>query len=103
VFRALHRQISAHTKALDVLVALGTHQPMTEEAICARLEISIAERQAVYPEVKFFNHAWDNPAALKQIGTLTADEVSKLTDGLFSMDFHSDQDWSGHKRCDQRH
>src|SRR5436305_2246249 len=86
VFRKLHRQIASGTKALDVLIALGTHQPMTEEAICARLEISVAERQSAYRAVKFFNHAWDNPAVLTQIGTLAADEVSKLTDGLFSMD-----------------
>ena len=38
VFRALHQHIAAGTKALDVLIALGTHQPMSEEAICARLE-----------------------------------------------------------------
>src|SRR5262245_49405041 len=86
VFRALHQQIGGATKAFDVVIALGTHQPMLEEAICARLEISLAERQAAYRAVQFFNHAWDNPAALSQVGTLAADEVSKLTDGLFSMD-----------------
>jgi nickel-dependent lactate racemase len=86
VFRALHQQIGTQAKALDVLIALGTHQPMTEEAICARLEISVAERQSAYRGVKFFNHAWDNPAVLTQVGTLAAEEVSNLTDGLFSMD-----------------
>jgi hypothetical protein len=30
--------------ALDVMIALGTHQPMSEEAICHRLEISLEER-----------------------------------------------------------
>src|SRR6266850_8586715 len=86
VFRALHQQIARGTRAFDVLIALGTHQPMTEAAICGRLEISEKERTDAYRAVKFFNHAWDNPAALQQIGTLKADEVSKLTDGLFSMD-----------------
>ena len=86
VFRALHQQIARGTRAFDVLIALGTHQPMTEAGICGRLEISEKERSEVYGQVKFFNHAWDNPAALQQIGTLTADEVSELTDGLFSMD-----------------
>src|SRR6266700_2409621 len=38
LFQALHRQIGAETKALDVMIALGTHQPMTEAAICERLE-----------------------------------------------------------------
>ncbi len=86
IFRALHSQIARGTKALDVLIALGTHQPMNEAAICQRLEISEKERHETYRQVKFFNHEWDNPASLKQIGTLTADEISKLTDGLFAMD-----------------
>lgn len=86
VFQTLHRELGPVTRALDVLVALGTHQPMSEAAICQRLEISEQERQVDYARVKFFNHAWDNLAALKQIGTLTADEVSQLTNGLFAMD-----------------
>jgi nickel-dependent lactate racemase len=86
MFKALHAQIGAVTKAFDVLIALGTHQPMNEEAICGRLEISQAERREKYQAVKFFNHAWDNPEALKQVGTLASDEVSKLTDGRFALD-----------------
>src|SRR6266404_1485233 len=86
MFRGLHQQIGSATKAFDVLIALGTHQPMSEAAIRQRLEITEAERCEAYGRVKFFNHSWDNPAALKQVGTLTAEEVSKLTDGLFSMD-----------------
>jgi nickel-dependent lactate racemase len=86
VFRAIHEQIGAATESLDVLIALGTHQPMSEEAICARLEISADERRTTYKRVQFFNHEWDNPAALKQIGSLSATEVSALTDGLFAMD-----------------
>src|SRR5271156_3414928 len=39
-FRALHRQIGASAGVFDVMVALGTPQPMSEEAICNRLEIS---------------------------------------------------------------
>jgi nickel-dependent lactate racemase len=86
VFQALHRQIAVAAKAFDVMVALGTHQPMNEAAICSRLEISQQERQQIYKNVRFFNHAWDKPAELVQIGTLKADEIDHLTAGLFSMD-----------------
>ena len=85
LFKALHQQIGGVTKSFDVLIALGTHQPMNDAAICQRLEISEQERRSAYGAVKFFNHAWDNPAQLKQIGTLTAEETSALTDGLLSM------------------
>src|SRR5580692_10359292 len=44
VFKALHAQIGGVADKLDVLIALGTHQPMSEAAICGRLEISLAER-----------------------------------------------------------
>ena len=86
MFQILHRQIGQVTKALDVLIALGTHQPMSDAAICRRLEISERERREAYGQVRFFNHAWNNPAALKQVGILASDDISQLTDGLFAMD-----------------
>ena len=86
MFKTLFAQIGGNVKAMDILVALGTHQPMSEEAICERLEISPAERRSAYAKVQFFNHEWDNPAALKNIGTIPASEISELSGGLFSMD-----------------
>ena len=86
LFKTIFDQIGAVTKHLDVLVALGTHPAMTEDAICQRLEISLDERSATYGKVRFFNHEWDNPAALQEIGTLTTADVQELTDGLFSME-----------------
>jgi nickel-dependent lactate racemase len=86
IFEALFRQIGQVTKTFDVLIALGTHQPMNEAAIYRRLDISDAKRRQEYSQVRFFNHAWDNPSALKQIGTLSAEEIRKLSNGLFAMD-----------------
>lgn len=86
MFKTLHAHLAPVVKHLDLLVALGTHVAMTEEAICERLEITPAERRERYGQVQFFNHEWDNPAALRQVGTLTSDEISQLTQGLFAMD-----------------
>lgn len=86
LFKTIFNQIGAITKELDVLTALGTHPAMSEEAISARLEISVEEHREVYSTVRFFNHEWDNPDALQEIGTLTAAETSELTGGLFSME-----------------
>ena len=86
LFQALHRQIGGVTDALDVMIALGTHQPMSEAAICERLEINAEARAKTYRKVRFLNHEWDNPAALEQIGTITSDEIRALTNGLFAMD-----------------
>jgi lactate racemase len=86
MFKTLFAQIGGATRALDIIIALGTHQPMSEEAICERLEISLAERRSTYAKVQFFNHEWDNPAALKNIGTIPASDINELSGGLFSMD-----------------
>ncbi len=86
MFQTLHRQIGAVTGAFDILIALGTHQPMSEAAICGRLEISEAERASTYQGVRFFNHEWDNPAALRTIGTLTKADTRELSEGRMELD-----------------
>ncbi len=68
------------------MIALGTHQPMSEEAICRRLDMTLEQRQTRYRDVAFFNHEWDNPAALQRVGVLAADRIHELTDGAFSID-----------------
>jgi nickel-dependent lactate racemase len=86
MFKAIFAQIGEAAGAVDVLVALGTHPPMSDEAICGRLEISLAERKSTYRKVRFFNHEWDNPAALKEVGVIPATDIAQLTGDLFSMD-----------------
>jgi len=86
MFKAAYAQIGEAAGALDVLVALGTHPPMSEEAICGRLEISLDERRSRYSTVRFFNHEWDNPDALKEVGVIPAADIAQLTGDLFSMD-----------------
>src|SRR5256712_10345681 len=86
LFQTLYRQMGEVTKAFDVLIALGTHQPMSEAAICQRLEISEAERRETYRRVRFYNHAWNDPAALKRIGVIAAEEIKRLSNGLFAME-----------------
>jgi nickel-dependent lactate racemase len=86
LFKSIFAQIGAGTKELDVLVALGTHPPMSEEAICGRLEISPEQHRTEFKKVRFFNHDWNNPAALQEVGTLQSAEISELTGGRFALD-----------------
>ncbi|MFV0337174.1 MAG: lactate racemase domain-containing protein [Chthoniobacterales bacterium] len=86
VFKALHAEIAEACAAFDIMIALGTHPPMSEEAIQERLEITPEERKGHYAKVNFLNHEWDNPAALRKIGTIPAAEIDILSGGLFSMD-----------------
>jgi lactate racemase len=86
LFRTLHHQIAHATSAFDVLIALGTHQPMSDAAIRQRLEITEVERDDTYGRVHFFNHEWNNPAALQRIGVIPSEEIRELSGDLFSMD-----------------
>jgi nickel-dependent lactate racemase len=86
LFKGLFSQIGEATAAFDVMIALGTHQPMSEDAICERLEITMAERRDTYGRVRLFNHEWDNPAALRHIGDLSLEDTRRLTGGLLEME-----------------
>lgn len=86
VFSAIHAAVAGQCAAFDVMVALGTHPPMSEEGIRARLEITADERASTYARVRFLNHEWDNPEALARVGTISAAEVDSLSGGLFQMD-----------------
>jgi len=86
IFKIIYECLQGKAKALDCLVALGTHQPMTEEQICARLTITLDERRAKYAAVKFFNHEWQKPQTLTSVGKISAAEIEKITGGLFRED-----------------
>ena len=84
--RALHAAIAERAGALDFLIALGTHPPLSDERIDALLGIEPGRRSDVLPGSGVFNHEWDNPDALTTIGTLTAARTSEITEGRFAMD-----------------
>ena len=44
IFKIIHEFLGPKAKAVDCLVALGTHQPMSEQQICARLSMTPDER-----------------------------------------------------------
>jgi nickel-dependent lactate racemase len=85
MFKTLFAQIGVVAKRFDVLFALGTHPAMAEDAIHRRLDLTPAERASSYADVGFINHEWDNPAALRDLGTIPADEIEALSGGLFTM------------------
>jgi len=83
VFKMMY-DFTGKAKAVDVLVALGTHQPMSEEQICKRLSMTATERKSRYAAIKFFNHEWEKKETFKSIGKITAKEVEEISSGLFS-------------------
>jgi len=86
LFDAVHDQLGSHVAGLDVLVALGTHPPMPEDAICQLLGISDEDRAGRLGNVGLFNHEWDNPDRLTTIGQLSASDVEQISDGRLSLE-----------------
>jgi len=82
----LVQEAATEAAQLDFIVALGTHPPMSMEQIYARVEITEEEHRTQYARTRFFNHEWNNPEALFEVGRLSRAEVRELTGGLFEMD-----------------
>jgi len=86
LFGALHDHLAPAAAALDVMVALGTHPPMSEAAICRLLGIDEEQRTGRFAETKLLNHAWDDPQALTTIGQLSTSDTEEISSGLLSVD-----------------
>ena len=82
--KAVHRILRDLGAGLDVMVALGTHPPLSREAMLAHLDLSEETYAASYADVGLFNHRWDDDESLAEIGEIPADLISQLTDGLMA-------------------
>lgn len=63
---------------IDVLVALGTHPPLSDERLNALVGITAEERAGRYGHVGLLNHAWEDPAALATLDVMGSDEIRML-------------------------
>jgi len=83
MFKIIHEFLGPKARAVDCLVALGTHRPMSEKQICTRLSMTPEERKVKYAAVKFFNHEWEKPQTFTSVGKIPADEIEQISGGLF--------------------
>ncbi len=81
MIRDVRKIIGTRCAALDFMVALGTHPPMTESDILSFYGISEDQRQTDFGNSRFFNHRWDLPETFKRIGYLEEDVVNNLSGG----------------------
>ncbi len=82
MFRIFEEMLGEKAAALDYLIALGTHQPMSDEAINKLIGITAEERQSRYARAKIFNHRWDLPESFVDLGVISEDEIVAISDGL---------------------
>ena len=85
-FRLFYEALWGRVAALDYLVALGTHQPMSEEALNQLVGINAEERDTIYAGINLYNHRWDLPGTLVTVGTIPKSEIEELSGGMLNQD-----------------
>src|SRR5436309_6652259 len=83
-FRTLYEQLGRRVAQLDYLIALGTHPPMSDEAVDQLVGVPANARVEQYPNVRIFNHQWSEPEMLRTIGIISREEAENLTGVLLS-------------------
>jgi nickel-dependent lactate racemase len=78
----LVKLLSPRAGKLDFMVALGTHPPLSHEAI---LELYGLDEDTVNNKnLGLLNHRWDLPGTLTSIGRITDQEVAEISGGRFN-------------------
>lgn len=84
MFGVFEELLAPRVSALDYLVALGTHQPMTDAQLSKLVGRPVSNGQAGKTHV--FNHHWDNPANFVTLGVIPAKEIGEITGGLMAQE-----------------
>ena len=84
MFEALAGTLGPRVAALDYLVALGTHQPMSDDHLSRLVGRPVTDGRAGSSRV--FNHRWDLDGTFVTLGTIPAAEIGQLSGGLLEVD-----------------
>lgn len=76
IFAGLRRTAAPRVGRLTVLIALGTHPPMTRAQLAAHLGPGWDR-----PGIAVRQHEWQNPEALVRVGGISATEIGNLSSG----------------------
>ncbi|MBX9258735.1 DUF2088 domain-containing protein [Desmonostoc muscorum CCALA 125] len=82
MFRLLHQELNHRVAALDFLIALGTHNPMSEEQINRLVGVTPEERETTFKGVHIFNHLWHLPETFISCGVISAAEIAEISNGM---------------------
>ncbi len=81
IVKTLADLLLPRVKQLGFLIALGTHQPLSDEAINQLYGLSPEDRAGKYSGIEIKNHRWERPDTFKRIGTIPAAEIEELSEG----------------------
>jgi nickel-dependent lactate racemase len=84
MFALFREALAGRARQVDFLVALGTHQPMSDAALSQLVGEPVVDGHAGASRI--FNHRWDDPATFATIGTIPAREIAQLSGGRMTQD-----------------
>jgi nickel-dependent lactate racemase len=84
MFEALRTLLRPRVKALDYLVALGTHPPMSDAHLSKLVGQNVVDGKV--GDIHVFNHHWEVPSNFVQLGVISAAEISRITGGLMAQE-----------------
>ena len=74
--------LAGRAREVTVVIALGTHQGMSEEQLGRHLGYAPGQSEATYPGWRILNHESWLPETFTTLGTIGADRMAELTGGL---------------------
>jgi nickel-dependent lactate racemase len=83
---AVHQALHGRVSRLTVLVALGTHAAMSEDALAAHLGYAGRDLGDVYPGTTVRNHEWWKPETFAHLGTVASARIEELSEGRITGD-----------------
>ena len=79
--KLLQEIVGTSATSLDFMIALGTHQPLSEQRILSLYGISEQQRSDLFSQTRFMNHRWDLEETFHSIGSLTEEQTARLSEG----------------------
>ena len=86
LFELINRKLYHKVRKLDYLIALGTHPPLDKNSIEKLVGLSLIEIRRKWPDLQIYNHLWNSPDHLVEIGRISSELSTIISNGLLSLD-----------------
>ncbi len=86
LWSAVHEALAGRASRITVLVALGTHKGMTEQALATMLGYPAGEFETTFPGATLHNHEWWDDSTFANLGTIPAARIEEISEGRLSRD-----------------
>ena len=84
ISKYIYEALGDRPKDVRVVIALGTHDYMSDEAIGKLMGCEPGKFEEAFPGWTIHNHDWRNDETFANLGTIPKEKIAELTDGRLS-------------------